>query len=403
MISVKIRFKESSVEGKAGCLYYQVICRRVVRQVNTGYRIFSHEWDAKMKVVKVSKDGGCDDDGRSEYIRFVCRRIGIELSRFHRISVALDNGIQVCTVDDIVERFLQASAEQSLSYFMREMMTQLRDIGKYRTAEIYKATLNSFVRFAGKDVILDEIDSDFMVRYEAYLKLHDISMNTISFYMRVLRAVYNRAVEKGLTVQKSPFRHVYTGIGKTVKRGMSIAHVRKIKELCLPANSTLDFARDIFMFSFYTRGMSFVDIAYLKKSDLKNGILTYKRRKTGQQLMIKWERCMQDIVNKYQQNPTEYLFPIIRHQENPRKQYDSALHLVNCQLKKIAKQIRLPIKLTTYVARHSWAGAARINNIPLSVISEGMGHDSENTTKIYLASLDASVIDKANELILKSI
>lgn len=402
MASVKVRFRELSVDGETGCLYYQVICRRIVRQVYTDYRILKSEWDTTTKTIKASfVNEGIGT--REEYLRFVCRRVNLELSRFHRIVVSLDNGLQACTADDIVRRFEQATVEQSLPCFMRGIIAQLKLVGKCRTSETYKATLNSLIRFAGENTILDEIDSDFMMGYEAYLKSRQISMNTVSFYMRVLRAVYNRAVEKGLTVQKYPFRHVYTGIGKTVKRGMSITYVRKIKELSLPCNSALDFARDIFMFSFYTRGMSFVDIAYLKKSDLKDGILTYKRRKTGQQLIIKWEKCMQEIINKYPQNVTEYLLPIIRYPENKRKQYDTALHLVNSQLKRIAVQIRLPIKLTTYVARHSWAGVAKSNNIPLSVINEGMGHDSESTTKIYLASLDTSVIDKANELILKSI
>ena len=132
----------------------------------------------------------------------------------------------------------------------------------------------------GQDVPLDGINSDLMLMYEAYLKTRDVRMNTISFYMRNLRAVYNRAVEKGLTAQTYPFRHVYTGVEKTVKRAIPIIAIKELKELDLSLKPSLDFARDMFMFSFYTRGMSFIDMAYLKKSDLKNGILTYRRRKT---------------------------------------------------------------------------------------------------------------------------
>lgn len=140
------------------------------------------------------------------------------------------------------------------------------------------------------------------------------------------------------------------------------------------------------MFSFYTRGMSFIDMAYLKKSNLQNGILTYRRRKTGQQLSIKWEKCMEDIVSKYPQNQTDYLLPIIKETVNERRQYDNALHLVNYHLKDLSSLLKLQRPLTMYVARHSWASAAKAKNIPLSVISKGMGHDSEVTTQIYLAS-----------------
>ena len=176
--------------------------------------------------------------------------------------------------------------------------------------------------------------------------------------------------------------------------------IKALKELDLSMKPSLDFARDMFMFSFYTRGMSFVDMAYLRKTDLQNGILTYRRRKTGQELTIKWEKCMAEIIAKYPENQTDFLLPIIKEQGNERRQYDNALHLVNYRLKELSTMLKLQRPLTMYVARHSWASAAKAKNVPLSVISEGMGHDSEATTQIYLASLETSVVDKANKMIL---
>ncbi|MDB8914391.1 site-specific integrase, partial [Parabacteroides merdae] len=165
-----------------------------------------------------------------------------------------------------------------------------------------------------------------------------------------------------------------------------------------------EYARDLFMFSFYTRGMSFIDMAYLKKSNLQNGFLSYRRKKTNQQLLIKWEKPMQEIIDKYDTMGSSYLLPIILDAEaDERKQYKSAAQLVNSKLKKLGEQIGLPIPLTSYVARHAWASIARSKNIPLATISEAMGHDSENTTRIYLASLDTSVVDKANSIILKTL
>lgn len=159
----------------------------------------------------------------------------------------------------------------------------------------------------------------------------------------------------------------------------------------------------MFMFSFYTRGMAFVDMAYLRKKDLRGGVLTYRRRKTGQRLHVKWEKCMQEIIDKYPASPTGYLLPIITRSGRERTQYRNALHLVNSLLKKIALLVGLHTNLTMYVTRHSWASIARSQHIPLSVISEGMGHDSEATTQIYLASLDRSAVDKANRSILKKL
>ena len=295
--------------------------------------------------------------------------------------------------------------KQSLFYFMQTLIAQLKLVGRQRTSETYSSTLRSFMQFRkGKDVLLKDMDSNLLMLYEAYLRNRGLTKNSTSFYMRILRAVYNRAVENGLIVDKNPFRHVYTGIDKTVKRAIPLKAIKKIKYLNLSLYPSLDFARDMFMFSFYTRGMSFIDIAFLKKKDLSDGILSYRRRKTGQQLFIRWEKCMQDIVVKHSSVESEYLLPIIRSSnKNERKQYQNAMCAINRNLKNIAQIANLTVPLTMYVARHSWASAAKKKNIPISVISEGMGHDSEMTTQIYLASLNTSVVDKANLMILESL
>lgn len=287
--------------------------------------------------------------------------------------------------------------------FMRKVIAQLKQLDKIRTSETYTTTLNNFINFRqGKDLLPEEIDATLMAEYEAWLKMKNIAMNTISFYNRILRAVYNRAVENELTQQRYPFRYVYTGIEKTVKRAIPFDTIKQIKELDLPPAS--DFARDMFLFSLYTRGMSFIDMVYLKKSDLKNGSLTYHRRKTGQPLFIHWEHYMQEIIEKYNTKGSPYLLPIIKNSgKNERKQYKSTLFRINQQLKKIGIQLGLSAPLTMYVARHSWANIAKNKNIPISVISEGMGHDSEATTKIYLKSLDATVVDMANLVVLEGL
>jgi len=289
---------------------------------------------------------------------------------------------------------------------MRNVIAGLKDIGKIRTSETYTSALNSFRKFRNnEDIAFDDIDSDVMIAYEAYLKACGVSPNSSSFYIRNLRAVYNRAVEKGLTSQRFPFKHVYTGIEKTTKRAVSLKIIKQIKDMDLSHNPASDFARDMFLFSFYTRGMSFVDMAYLQKKNLNSGVLSYRRRKTGQQLYVKWERCMQEIVDKYDTSGTDYLLPILNTNNllQARKQYIYALHKVNRYLKKIGEIFNLSIVLTLYVARHSWATIARSKNVPVSVISEAMGHDSETTTRIYLASLDTNAVDNANSLILESL
>ena len=394
MTSIKVKFRPSTVDGKEGGLYFQIIHNRVVRQLNTDYKVFAEEWDAESESIVINGK-------RSNLMLGIQERLAWDVARLEKVVSILETTHRRFTADDVITLFHKQTKDSSLLNFMHGVIAQLKQLGKLRTSETYTATLKSFMSFRDEqDVPLDGISSDLMLLYEAYLKAKGVRMNTISFYMRNLRAVYNRAVEKGLTPQNNPFRHVYTGVDKTVKRAIPIKEIKALKELDLSLKPSLDFARDMFLFSFYTRGMSFIDMAYLKKSDLKNGILTYRRRKTGQELTIKWEKCMNEIIAKYPENETDFLLPIITRQGNERKQYDNALHLVNYHLKDLSEMLQLQRPLTMYVARHSWASAAKAKNVPLSVISEGMGHDSETTTQIYLASLETSVVDKANKMIL---
>ena len=402
MATVKVKFRASSVATKEGTLFYQVIHKRIVRQIHTGYKLFPAEWDAIHSEVILPS---ATSESRRDYLLSLKNSLMEDSIRLKNIITRLERSGIAYTSDSLVELYCASTENNGFVSFTLNLIKELNQVGKHRTAETYMTTLNSFVRFRkGKDVLLEEVDSSLMMKYESYLKSTGICPNTTSYYMRNLRAIYNRAVEKGLMVQRSPFKYVYTGIDKTVKRAIPLEEIRRLKELDLTKSPSLAYARDIFMFSFYTRGMSFIDMAFLRKKDLQNGILSYRRQKTGQQLFIKWEKPMQEIIDRYDTQGSPYLLPIIRDMEvDGRKQYKKTAHLVNQKLKKLGMRLGLSIPLTTYVARHAWASIAKSKNISLSVISEAMGHDSENTTRIYLASLDTSLVDKANSLILKSL
>lgn len=299
----------------------------------------------------------------------------------------------------------KASSRQMFTPFVETLIQQFRESERLRTADIYATVLTCYRRFRQEDDIsFKQMDTHEIHNFEIYLQRRGLTRNTTSFYMRVLRAIYNRAVTKGWVRNTFPFKHVYTGIDKTTKRAIPIKAIKRIKSLDLSSQPSLSFARDLFLFSFYTRGMSFVDIAFLLKENLTNGTLTYRRRKTRKTLSIRWEPCMQEIITKYSLVESHYLFPIIQPQKkDARRQYMNALYTINRHLKMIGKMAQLPQPLTMYVARHSWASAAKEKNIPISVISEAMGHDSETTTQIYLASLNVSEIDNANHLIINSL
>ena len=403
MATIKMKFRPSSVPEQEGTIFFQVIHNRMTRQVRTSFRLFSHEWNSRAMCVVCAAAGR----EREAFLHDLhCRVVG-EYRKLEEIVAGLERKGAGYTADDVLAAYSGcACASYTFFGFMREVIASLKQMGQLRTSETYTAALKSFVRFRdGVDLLFDDFDSVLLGAYEAYLKRRGVSRNTSSFYMRILRAVYNRALECGRadTAVNNPFRHVYTGVDKTVKRAITLEAVRRIMRLDLKDVPMQDFARDMFMFSFYTRGMSFVDMAYLSKKALQNGFLTYRRKKTGQQLVIRWEKCMQKIVDKYDTAGSPYLLPIIRSFADERTRYKSAGHLVNRNLKMVGRKADLSVPLSMYVARHSWASVAKNKNIPVAVISEGMGHDSESTTRIYLASLDTSVIDKANRLILSAL
>lgn len=400
MASIKVKFRPSSVADHEGTIYYQIIHERKTRQLTTDYRIYPYEWDEGRSMVTAAHSVE-----RKSFILSIRERIRWDIERLTKIGRKLGaNGLNH-SADDVIDEFNRYAHEYTLFNFMESIIAKLKQNGKPRTSETYRSTLNSFKKFRnGEDIMLDCITSETMEDYEVWHKKRGVALNTISFYTRILRAVYNRAVEDDIIENRNPFRHVYTGIDKTIKRALPLGVIKKIKALDLSLTPTLDYARDMFLMSFYLRGMSFIDMAFLRKTDLKNGYVTYRRRKTGQQLVIAWTKEMQMILDKYPENASAYLLPIIRNPgTNERCAYRNTGYNINHNLKRIAEMVGIPIPLTLYVARHSWASAAKSKGIPLSVISEGMGHDSEATTQIYLASLDTSVVDRANSLIIKSL
>lgn len=400
MTSVTIKLKLTPDITKKGRIIYRITHGGFTRTIVSSVAIYSWEWNVNTNSIILNN---CGIERRSE-LELATKQIQWDIKSIYQIISNLMIESPAFTVEDIVQNYEKLSQGHSLSAFMHEQIILLKTHRKYGTASTYSSTLKSFMRFLNfQDISLNRIDPDLIKSYEDYLSEIGLTKNTISFYMRVLRAVFNKAVENGLVEQSQPFCNVYTGIAKTQKRAVSIKEIRKIITADLSQQPSLEFARDIFMFSFYTRGMSFVDIAYLRPENIKDGYLIYNRRKTGQELRIRWESCMEQLVSKYQSQCDNYLLPIIKGKADSRKQYLNSLHWINNHLKMLSSRLSIQPALTMYVARHSWASIAKNSNIPITVISEGMGHSSIQTTQIYLASLNDSIIDGANKRIINKI
>ena len=401
MAKVKVKFRNSTVEGKAGVIYYQLCHNCQSRQITTGIRLFPEQWDA-LRERAVVPFAGLDGE-----IAVVQRQIDGDLCLFRAIIGDFEARRVEYGLPDVVGRF-RSFGRVTVFAFIEKQIACLRAGGRLGTARNYRRTLNSFAGFLnGADIPFSLLDEQLVSRYDDWLRRRRIVRNTVSFYMRVLRAVFNKAVREGIVSQSSPFRNVYTGVDRTRKRAVGEETVIRLRRLNLEHSPSLALARDIFIFSYCARGMAFVDIAFLRKQDIAGGAICYVRRKTGQRLTIRIEPCMGDIIERYAPvtRTSDYVFPLLNAEDPVRgfSQYQTALGYYNRRLKRLAELLGLEMPLSSYTSRHTWATTARNHNVPLSIISAGMGHASEKTTQIYLASLESSVVDQANRSIIASL
>ena len=387
MATVKVKLRPSTVPGKAGTIYYQLTHLRQVKQITTKIHLHPQDWDSNKAQIIFT-------DSTSYLLQ--CK-IDRDLDRLKKIIYKIDAECANYTVNEIIEKFYQTTADYSITDFFTQQIQKLKNDNRRGTARNYSKTLKSLKAFMkNTDSTFNIVTEQFVESYNTFLIQRGVVRNTISFYMRIFRSVYNKAVTQKIIEQTFPFKNVYTGVDRTRKRAVTETVISQLLSIDLKKSKALQFARDLFIFSFYARGMAFVDIVYLKKSNIQNGYITYVRHKTGQELTIRIETRLQNIINQYEKKDSPYLSPILNTEDENKaySQYEIALNYYNRQLKRLSKLLEPNINLSSYTPRHTWATTARNKNVPLSIISAGMGHSSEKTTLIYLTKIDNSIIDQ---------
>lgn len=302
-------------------------------------------------------------------------------------------------------RIVNKNKAVSFRDFNDKIIKELEMSNKLGNASCYIQAQRFLDRYSNqKDLSFEDIDFKFLKSMEAMHLSKNNSLNSLSFYLRTVRAVFNRAIHEGVIRREIyPFDKYSIKETKTKKRAIRKNDINLIRDLKIDENTPMWHARNYFMFSFYCIGMNFADMANLKRSNIIKGRIEYVRAKTGKPYSVKLVEPAIEIINLYfnGQGPKDYVFPIIKREDpalrmkdlqNERKTY-------NKYLKHIAAACGIEANLTSYVARHSWATIAKDLNQPISVISEGLGHEDSKTTQIYLDSFDDEVIDNANELV----
>lgn len=383
-------------------LVIQVIHKRKKRVVYTPYNLKVDEFDL-LEQKAVYTDGLLRT---RKLIKEICRFISMKKKEFERVIDQVAACSKNYTSEDIILKYRLNQSDKYLVTFMEHHVAEKEALGKMGTARAMRSTLRSLQLFMGNRIVeFSDIDYNFVKRYEEFLCKRNVKQNTVCFYLRNLRTVYNLAYENHIEMgEHNAFRKITIKTTKTVKRALKLETIEEICRLDLSETPNLDRARDLFMFSFYTRGMSFVDIIYLKHRDVIDDVICYKRRKTGQYMEVAITKPLQKLMDKYGTDKT-YVLPFINEHDRPTlyQQYQAAYGALYRDLHQLQKILNLSAPLTTYVARHSWATIAKELGASTTIISEGLGHTSEKTTRIYLKDFDRSVIDLINEKIVSYI
>ena len=308
------------------------------------------------------------------------------------------------------------NAKDDLRLYMPEVIGMLKREGKFPAMHVYACTLRSYEKFCAEErypknttasLSMQEIFTpERLKEYEDWLTGQQSSPNTISTYMRTLQAVYNRWMSPGIEGYNPVlFKDIYTKVESRTKRALTAEQMEQLRNtdfsvLTLRQQQVLTY----FLLMFMLRGMPFIDLAHLRKSDLRNRRITYRRHKTGKLMVVDVPPDAMRLLQKYRdKTDSEYLFPLLHgglFMEEHHHRYQETLRHFNRELARLMKQLLPGVSVSSYTARHTWATLAYHSGVPVGLISQSLGHSSIRVTMTYLKPFDAEVIDRINRQVI---
>jgi len=387
-------------KDKAFPLVIRVTYNRKIIYIPLGYSLNEKDFDDRNQRIKGASK-------ITNNVTLLNNKIAAQVKNIFDVITRLeqDNLIQGMSMTDIKKAILndQSDRQQTLFIYYQKLITDLRNTGKYGNAIIYGDSLKAWQKFRqNKDLSFSQITFRTLKSFENFFLARGVKPNTISVYLRTFRAVFNRAIKEGLAKREHyPFDQYQIPSNKTKKGAVTLDIVSSIENYRAKESTAIWHAKNFFLFSFYCRGINFVDMAYLKIGSIVDGRLNYIRRKTGTDFSIKIHDKAQKIIALYAKGKAQddYLFPIVSsvgNQERIFLQVKNKLQNYNKLLKKISNDLGLNAPLTTYTARHSYATGLKIKGISSEIIKESLGHTNVSVTETYLKSFENVVIDDAD-------
>lgn len=383
-------------------LVMRIVHHRETISIPLGFSIKSKDWDDKTRAVKKSYDGIDQVARLNNMIQKQKTEAMTVIMKLHEKG-QLDN-LSASELKDLIYRPAKA---QSFVHFGTQLSKELTAANRFGTARAYKDAVTILKVFSGhEDIPFARINYQFLRRFEAFHLGKGNSLNGLASYLRSIRAIFNKAIKSGIVEKELyPFDAYKIKTEPTEKRALDWEFLKKLIELQLEPGHILFNARNYFVASYMMYGMNFKDMAYLKPSDIQNGRINYRRKKTAKLYDIKVTKNLEAILSYYlkKSSDTGYIFPILRRESLAGQHKDVlwARKRYNKKLDLLAKECGIDKKITSYVSRHSFATQAMLQEVPINAISAMLGHSSLKTTEIYLKSLPSNVLDDYNTRILE--
>jgi integrase len=402
MVTVKLIIDKRSVKKDGTSpIKIRVILHRKTYHLSLGYSILAKDWDSNGQRIRQSCKA-FPNITRMNAILNKEKQKAMDIL----LQLQMEERIESLSFAEIKKLIQRGHKEVMLFDFTQEVITQLRSAGKHGNARVYKTMLHSIRAFQKeKDIPMRQLSYGWLKQYESWYLGKGNSVNGLSVPLRTLRALFNRAIkQKRLDKKYYPFNDYSIKQQNTRKRAISIDDLKKLKNY-QPQTIRQRRAKDYFLFSFYLMGASFVDLAHLRKENIIRGRIEYKRRKTGRLHSIPISKPVEEIINFYADGKegNGFILNIIK-SNDPEKQVievRNELRRYNKTLKIIVADCGIDANLTSYAARHSYATIAKYKGVPTAVISEALGHKSEEVTQIYLDSFDKEVLDNYHKLVIE--
>lgn len=370
--------------------------------ISTGHSLFEKDWDDKKRAIKSSYKG-------SNSITWLNNSLAKQKASYvdYIGKLAENNQLVGLSNTELKERLVGKMTETTFCVYAEQLIVQLKAQKRIGNARSYEGIIQVMRKYQhGKDIRFAEISYDFLNKFEtAYLSKEGNTRNGLAVYMRTIRAIYNQAIKAGIVEQELyPFALYKIKTEPTQKRAISFDKLQLIEKLEFSETESLFHTQNYFLMSFYLMGISFTDLAHLTREDIKDGRISFSRQKTHRKYDMAITGKAQRILDYYltKDPKSTFVFPIIT-QSDPSKQYtqvQEARKRFNKRLKKIGEMCGIEKTLTSYVSRHSFATLAKNKGIPITAISEMLGHESVKTTQVYLDSLPSDMIDKYHRDIL---